>query len=83
MQRRYVVDRGVKYLLFVSALVSLFVVFLIGFFTLREAWPAFQEMVATGGRYRLGNLRSSSTEVVLSQGELDRAILKEIDFWMF
>ena len=51
MQRRYVVDRGVKYLLFVSALVSLFVVFLIGFFTLREAWPAFQEI---GLRHMLG-----------------------------
>jgi phosphate transport system permease protein len=44
MQRRYVVDRGVRYLLFLSALVSLFVVFLIGLFTLREAWPAFQEI---------------------------------------
>jgi phosphate transport system permease protein len=44
MQRRYIVDRGVKYLLFVSALVSLFVVFLIGLFTLREAWPAFREI---------------------------------------
>ena len=44
MQTRYVVDRSVKYLLLLSALVSIFVVFLIGLFTLREGWPAFQEI---------------------------------------
>jgi phosphate transport system permease protein len=44
MQRRYVIDRGARYLLFVSALISIFIVFLIGLFTLREAWPAFQEI---------------------------------------
>jgi phosphate transport system permease protein len=44
MQRRYVVDRGVRYVLFVSALVSLFIVFVIGLFTLREAWPAFRQV---------------------------------------
>jgi phosphate transport system permease protein len=43
-RRRYLVDRGVKYLLLISALISLFVVFLIGMFTLREAWPAFREI---------------------------------------
>jgi phosphate transport system permease protein len=43
-RRRYLIDRGVKYLLLISALISLFVVFLIGMFTLREAWPAFREI---------------------------------------
>lgn len=42
--RRYIVDRSVRYLLLVSALVSIFVVFLIGLFTLREGWPAFREI---------------------------------------
>ncbi|MFO7917823.1 MAG: phosphate ABC transporter permease subunit PstC [Anaerolineae bacterium] len=41
---RRIVDRAVWAILFVSALVSIFVVFLIFLFTLREAWPAFQEM---------------------------------------
>jgi phosphate transport system permease protein len=44
MPIRYVVDRGIRYLLLVSALVSIFVVFLIGLFTLREGWPAFREI---------------------------------------
>lgn len=42
--RRYIVDRSVRYLLLASALVSTCVVFLIGLFTLREGWPAFQEI---------------------------------------
>jgi phosphate transport system permease protein len=42
--KRYLVDQGVKYLLLISALISLFVVFLIGMFALREAWPAFREV---------------------------------------
>jgi len=58
MQTRYVVDRGVKYLLILSALVSIFVVFLIGLFTLREGWPAFQEIglgsLLTGRVWRPG-----------------------------
>lgn len=37
-------DRSIRYLLLVAALVSIFVVFLIGLFTLREGWPAFREI---------------------------------------
>jgi phosphate transport system permease protein len=44
MQRRYVIDRGVKYVLLISALVSIFVVFLIGLFTLQQAWPAIRQI---------------------------------------
>jgi phosphate transport system permease protein len=44
MQRRYLIDRGVKYILLISALISIFIVFLIGLFTLREAWPAIREI---------------------------------------
>jgi len=48
IQRRYIVDRSVRYLLLLGALVSIFVVFLIGLFTLREGLPAFQE-IGLGG----------------------------------
>ena len=41
---RYAVDRGIRYLLFVSALVSVFIVFMIFLFTLREGLPAFREI---------------------------------------
>lgn len=41
---RYVVDRAVRYVLFLSAMVSIFIVFLILLFTVREAMPAFREM---------------------------------------
>ena len=55
---RYAVDRGVRVLLFVSALVSIFVVFLILLFTLREGMPAFQEIglrdFLTGNVWRPG-----------------------------
>jgi phosphate transport system permease protein len=44
MKTRYIVDRGIRYLLLASALVSVFIVFLIGVFTLREAWPALQKI---------------------------------------
>jgi phosphate transport system permease protein len=44
MKTRYVIDRGIRYLLLASALLSIFIVFLIGVFTLREAWPAFQRI---------------------------------------
>ena len=40
MGTRFLVDRGVRYLLFLSALMSILVVFMIGLFTLREGWPA-------------------------------------------
>jgi phosphate transport system permease protein len=55
---RYAVDRGVRYLLFVSALVSTFIVFLIFLFTLREGLPAFREIgvidFLTGSVWRPG-----------------------------
>lgn len=41
---RRIIDRGVRYILLLSALVSIFVVFLILLFTLREGLPAFQEI---------------------------------------
>jgi phosphate transport system permease protein len=44
MKRRYLVDRGGKYLLLLSALVSIGIVFLIGLFILREGWPALQQV---------------------------------------
>mgnify|MGYP006288484489 CR=1 FL=1 len=43
MKVSQVVDRAVKYVLFAFAFVSVFVVFLIGLFTLREGLPAFRE----------------------------------------
>jgi len=48
MRVRRLVDRAVRYLLLVSALISILVVFLIGLFTLREAWPALRE-IGLGG----------------------------------
>ncbi|MGC9358148.1 MAG: phosphate ABC transporter permease subunit PstC [Anaerolineae bacterium] len=39
-----IVDRVVKYILLFFALISVFIVFLIGLFTLREGLPAFQEI---------------------------------------
>jgi phosphate transport system permease protein len=41
---RKAVDRAIRYVLLLSALVSIFVVFLILLFTLREALPAFREI---------------------------------------
>ena len=41
---RKVVDAGIRYVLFLSALASVFIVFLILLFTLREALPAFREI---------------------------------------
>jgi len=38
---RYAVDRGIRYVLFFSAMLSIFIVALIFYFTLREALPAF------------------------------------------
>lgn len=40
MSVRQVVDRGVRYLLLISALISVFIVFLIFLFTIREGGPA-------------------------------------------
>ncbi|MFO7741443.1 MAG: phosphate ABC transporter permease subunit PstC [Anaerolineae bacterium] len=44
MSLRRIIDRGVRYVLLCSALVSIFVVFLILLFTFRESLPAFQEI---------------------------------------
>jgi phosphate transport system permease protein len=44
LRTTYIVDRGIRYLLLISALASIFIVFLIGLFTLREGWPAFQQI---------------------------------------
>jgi phosphate transport system permease protein len=41
---RKIIDTGIRYVLLLSALVSVFVVFLILLFTLREALPAFREI---------------------------------------
>lgn len=46
MPRRYLVDRGIRYLLFGGALVSILVVFLIALFILRESLPAWREVGA-------------------------------------
>jgi phosphate transport system permease protein len=40
MQGRKIVDRSVRYLLLISALLSIFIVFLIFYFTIKEALPA-------------------------------------------
>ncbi len=44
MSIRKIVDAGIRYVLLLSALVSVFVVFLILLFTLREGLPAFREI---------------------------------------
>ena len=44
MQVRYIVDRVVRVLLFLSALISIVVVLLIFYFTGREAWPAMEQI---------------------------------------
>jgi len=58
MPTRYIVDWGVRYLLLFSALISIFIVFLIGLFTLRQGWLAFQEVglvqLLTGHIWRPG-----------------------------
>jgi phosphate transport system permease protein len=41
---RRIIDRSIRYILFTAALVSVFVVFLILLFTLREGLPALQEI---------------------------------------
>ncbi|MEA3397337.1 MAG: phosphate ABC transporter permease subunit PstC [Chloroflexota bacterium] len=58
MQTRHVVDRSVRYLLLLSALTSIFIVFLIILFTLREGLPALREIglssLLTGRVWRPG-----------------------------
>lgn len=48
MQARYAVDRGIKYVLMASALISIFIVFMIGVLTVREGLPAFREIGLKG-----------------------------------
>ncbi len=45
-------------------------------------WPAFREMIEAGAVFLPGE-RRSSIEIQLSDEDLGRAVLKEIDFWMF
>jgi phosphate transport system permease protein len=55
---RTIVDRSVRHILLICALVSILVVFLIGLFTLREGLPAFREIglssLLTGRVWRPG-----------------------------
>jgi len=44
MPRRYLVDRGIRYLLLFTALISILIVFLIALFVLRESLPAWREV---------------------------------------
>jgi phosphate transport system permease protein len=53
MTVRQVVDRGVRYLLLISALISVFIVFLIFLFTIREGGPAISGI---GLRIALGEI---------------------------
>ena len=48
-------------------------------------WPAFREIIETGGTFQFGNRTrgiEDTTEIQLSPEDVARAILKEIDFWM-
>lgn len=58
MEVRRVVDRGGRVALLLTALASLLIVLLIGLFTLREAWPALQDIglarLLTGTTWRPG-----------------------------
>jgi phosphate transport system permease protein len=67
VQVRKLVDRGVRYLLLISALLSVFIVFLIFYFTVREALPAIPGI----GLYKaFGNGYSAYAKIVR---ELKRA----------
>ncbi len=44
VKSRLIVDRVIRYLLFLSALVSTLIVFLIGLFILRQGWPALAQI---------------------------------------
>ena len=58
MQIRFLIDRGMRYLLLAMALVSSVIVFLVFYFTFREALPAFQKIglveLLTGAVWRPG-----------------------------
>jgi phosphate transport system permease protein len=42
MQQRFIVEKGVRYVLFISAMVSIIIVFMIGLFIFKEALPALK-----------------------------------------
>ncbi|MBN1487858.1 MAG: phosphate ABC transporter permease subunit PstC [Anaerolineae bacterium] len=44
MEIKYIIDRFIKYVLLIMALLSVFILFLIAVFTFREGLPAFQEI---------------------------------------
>jgi len=46
-------------------------------------WPAFREFIETGLIVTPGGRRSFSIETPLSDDAIRRAVLKDIDFWMF
>ncbi len=80
---RYLVDRGIKYLMLLSALVSIFVVFLIGLFTLREGWQALREIglgtLLTGqvwrpGQEEFGLLSMISGSVLVTIGAISLGV---------
>jgi phosphate transport system permease protein len=80
---RYIVDRGIKYLMLLSALVSIFVVFLIGLFTLREGWQALREIglgtLLTGqvwrpGQEEFGLLSMISGSVLVTIGAISLGV---------
>mgnify|MGYP001087355517 FL=1 len=76
---RKMVDAGVRYVLFLSALASVFIVFLILLFTLREALPAFREIglvpILTGTVWRpqqdqLGILSMVAGSILVTLGSV-------------
>lgn len=76
---RRIVDAGIRYVLLLSALASVFIVFLILLFTLREALPAFREVgvipILTGTVWRpqrdqLGILSMVAGSVLVTFGSV-------------
>jgi phosphate transport system permease protein len=76
---RTLVDRSVKYVLLISALVSVFIVFLIGVFTLREGLRAFQDVGLDGflmgrvwrpGQEQFGILAMIAGSVLITAGAI-------------
>jgi phosphate transport system permease protein len=76
---RKIIDTGIRYVLFLSALASVFIVFLILLFTLREALPAFREIgvipMLTGAVWRpqqdqLGILSMIAGSVLVTVGSV-------------
>lgn len=79
MPIKYLIDRSVRYLLLLSALTSIFIVFLIILFTLREGLPALREIglssLLTGrvwrpGREEFGLLAMIAGSVLVTIGAM-------------